>query len=144
MIDADALTTAIVRVAEESLFTWAEPVAVPPAEWPTGPWWHAAVAFTGPIAGRMDVAVPDALARELLSAFAGAEPGAPVAADQLADFVGEFANMSCGAWLTSLGRAQAFTLMPPVIGASECPPPGAPTAVVNITDVPVVVHASLA
>ena len=125
MIDAGAVTSAIVRVAEESLFTWAEPAAVEPAEWPGGPWWHAAVAFTGPIAGRMDVALPEGLARDLFSSFAGVEPGAEIPADALGDFVGEFANMSCGTWLTSLARSrrqdtgQGFANKRPV-GRSHC------------------------
>jgi hypothetical protein len=143
MIDPAAVATAVVRVAEESLFAWAEPAVADPAAWPAGPWWHASVAFTGPLAGRMDVALPETLGRELLCSFAGLEPGAEISADQLGDFVGEFANMSCGTWLTSLARSQTFTLLSPIVGHADGPPADAPTTVVIVSDAPVVVRASL-
>lgn len=142
MIETAAIAGAVIRVAEESLFTWAEPAAADAAPWPDGPWWTATVAFTGPIAGRVALALPDGLARDLLASFLGLEPGEPVADTALADFLGEFANMSCGAWLTGLARQEAFALQHPVVCAVDAPA-AQPTAVVVVSDSPVLIHASL-
>ena len=143
MIDPTAVAGALVRVAEESLFAWAEPVGGDAVVWPAGAWWRAAVEFAGPLAGRMDVAMPDALARQLLASFAGLSPDDAVADDALEDFLGELANMSCGTWLTSLGRSQAFAIDCPIVTSGDGQPIVTPTAVVLVSDTPVVIHASL-
>jgi len=114
------LGEAAVRVAEDSLFAYAEPCDAarvsglfqnrPPAE----PWLAASVAFTGPFEGAVRVALPRALCADLAGAFCGVRPQS-LELGQVADFAGELANMVCGLWLTHTHRTQKFALAAPVV-----------------------------
>ena len=96
------LGEAAVRVAEDSLFAYAEP------------WLAAAVAFTGPFDGAVRVSLPRALCADLAGAFCGV-PADSLEDAQIADFAGELANMVCGSWLTQTHRTDRFALASPVV-----------------------------
>ena len=119
----EALGAAVRQVAEDSLFACAEPCemsrtaglleARPAAE----PWLTAAIAFSGPCDGVVQVTLPRALAGDLAGAFCGVRPQT-LDASQVADFAGELANMVCGLWLTQTRRSDRFALAMPVVGAA--------------------------
>ena len=118
-----ALGAAAVRVAEDSLFAYAEPCgtarttamlqARPEAE----PWLSASVTFRGPFDGKVRVSLPRTLAADLGGAFSGL-PATALDDHQLADFAGELANMVCGRWLTLTHRAEHFELAAPVVAGA--------------------------
>lgn len=112
--EQERIIEAVVRVAERSLYACAEPVPagmMPPAA--AGGWYDATVRFRGPVSGQMALAVPVALARQICAAFLGG--GEVDDESAVRDLVGEFANMTCGAWLTGLNEAACFDLAHPVV-----------------------------
>jgi hypothetical protein len=119
----EALGEAAVRVAEDSLFAYAEPCddarligllrARPAAE----PWLAAAIAFSGPFDGVVHVWLPRALSADLAGSFCGV-PGQSLDDAHVADFAGELANMVCGLWLTERHRTERFALAAPVVDAA--------------------------
>jgi len=143
MIEERAVLSAISLVAEQSFFAWTEPAPPGAAIAGTGVWWQASVAFEGPLAGRLTFALPDALARQLHASFLGLDPDEPIAEAALEDCLGEFANMSCGAWLTSLEQDRCFVLQRPTVQRLDAGPECGAAAVVMVNDAPVVVHSSL-
>ena len=123
------LGAALIAVGEQSFFGYVNLAAdkdFAAAAAAVRRWMGATVDFKGPQgAGRFQVALPAALAEDLLGAFLGmAEPGS---APELADMIGEFANMLCGYWLTQCFPATSFALAKPVVGAGE-PGPASPWA----------------
>jgi hypothetical protein len=114
------LGEAAVRVAEDSLFAYAEPCDAASAVGlirarPAGEAWLAAsVAFTGPFDGVVRVTLPRPLCADLAGAFCGVPPESLEPA-QVADFAGELANMVCGSWLTQTHRTERFALAAPVV-----------------------------
>jgi CheY-specific phosphatase CheX len=112
-----------VRVAEDSLFAYAEPceaartTAMLQARPVDEPWLSASVTFCGPFEGSVRVSLPRALAADLGGAFSGLPPTA-LDDPQLADFAGELANMVCGRWLTLTHRAERFELAAPVVAGA--------------------------
>jgi hypothetical protein len=137
-VDTAAITTALIAVAERSFFAFAEPVA-PGHVVSTGAGWYAAsVAFRGPFSGHMTVALPADLARDLCAAFLGIETADLTDEVGVRDLAGEFANMTCGAWLTSLEAESCFTLDHPQVCLSDAAPPSDVVVVVN--DRPVLVN----
>jgi len=120
------LGRAFVDVCENSFFAFVE--TCPPekfaalASQPEGgasprpsPWIKASVGFTGTFAGAVEVALPEPLAINLVTALVGEEIECAMPEHWLFDGVGEFANMICGAWLTMLSNAEAFELRPPAV-----------------------------
>jgi CheY-specific phosphatase CheX len=115
-----ALGAAAVRVAEDSLFAYAETCDAattsqllrsrPALE----PFLTARIAFAGPFDGVVQVSLPRALAAGLAAAFCGFLPE-DLDEVQIADFAGELANMVCGSWLTQSHRAERFGLAAPVV-----------------------------
>jgi len=112
--ERDRIVDAVVRVAERSLYAFAEPVsaALMPAAIDGG-WYDATVTFRGPFAGQMSLAVPVLLARQICGAFLGDSEVDDETA--IRDLVGEFANMTCGTWLTALNQAGCFDLTHPEV-----------------------------
>ncbi len=130
-LDADALAAfcaAAAQVAEDSLFAFAEPCEPGPfadsvaAVADGEPWLAASVAFRGPFHGRAALTLPHAAAVELCAAFCGAD-AADLDESQIADFVGEFANMMCGLWLTRDHGHERFDLDGPRVRAGARPGP---------------------
>jgi len=113
MSSLKSVTDAIVTVAEQSFFAYAEPVAGDVAL--PGDCYEIAVAFSGAFAGAVRIVMPIALARDLCAAFSGAPPDAEIAPEDVADLAGEFANMACGTWLTALGETECFSLAHPLV-----------------------------
>jgi hypothetical protein len=118
------LGAAAVRVAEESLFAYAEPCDAARAAGliramdTAAPWLTASIAFAGPFDGVASLTLPRALCAELAGAFCGI-PSESLDDAQIADFAGELANMVCGSWLTQTHRADGFALTAPrVAGAA--------------------------
>ncbi len=115
---ADALFGALSDVAERNFFAFADPCDPDGfAELAEGTteWVLASVTFTAGANGVICCAVPAALARELYAAFTAGYPDEEPPVDCLADLLGEFANMVCGAWLTRLGGEAIFALGRPVV-----------------------------
>jgi CheY-specific phosphatase CheX len=78
-------------------------------------WLRVAVEFTGDCFGHMVLHVAHDVARDLVSAFMGLMPDEEVAEELLADAIGEFGNMVCGAWLTDAATRLNFALKPPQV-----------------------------
>jgi hypothetical protein len=78
-------------------------------------WLKASIGFGGPFPGAIEVILPEALARSLVTSILGTEPDEVLAEHQVFDGLGEFANMICGAWLTNLAQKQTFELRPPAV-----------------------------
>ena len=76
-------------------------------------WLCASVSFSGAFGGQMDPALPEGLARELLGAFIGEPDPATIADLDLLDGTGEFANVTCGDWLTRSCWRRRFDLTRP-------------------------------
>ena len=121
--EREALVASFCEVAEQSFFAFAEPTA-PPSEglgvYPE--WMQADLEFHGPAHGRMRVTLPAMLGHELCAAFLGAGPDDELSPTAVEDLVGEFANMACGAWLTTVRRADAFALTHPDVTRVAQPP----------------------
>lgn len=126
--DAGAsLPRALTRVLEEGFFGVAEEVgddrwtAICEAQ---DAWLEAAVEFRGELRGTLRCRLPRALAGELASAFVGIDIGKLDPTGRLVDdLTGEFANMVCGCWVTTLGADSAFDLSHPTViaaPAAEC------------------------
>ncbi len=118
-----ALRAAATRVAEHSLFAYAEAC---PATKAAGlvraraaaeRWLAVAVPFTGPFEGSVRLSLPQTLATDLAAAFSGLSAQSLDEA-QIADFAGELANMMCGRWLTETHRAERFALASPEVAAT--------------------------
>lgn len=117
----EALPAAVAEVAENSLFSFADAsdqAAFAAAAWTSlaedgSDWLCAGVDFSGRIAGRLEITVPETLARRLCASFAGVERGDCISERDLLDFAGELANMVCGTWLTRSYRQNSFALTPP-------------------------------
>ncbi|HTV03604.1 MAG TPA: chemotaxis protein CheX [Luteitalea sp.] len=142
LIETAPLTDAVIAVAERSFFAWAEPAADGPMA-TDGVWHHASVAFDGDFRGRTTFSVPPSLADELFRCFLGLGPDDPVDEAALRDLLGEFANMSCGSWLTGVQGRRCFTLASPEVESSGGTPSGEPTAVVMVNDQPVLIGVTL-
>jgi CheY-specific phosphatase CheX len=119
----EALLAAVTGVAENSLFAFVdasdqatfEAATIAPGADGGNDWLSAGIDFKGPIAGRFELTLSEALARHLCASFAGAETADEIGESDLLDFTGELANMMCGAWLTRAARHDAFSLMPPQV-----------------------------
>lgn len=121
--ERELLVTSFCGVAEQSFFAFAEP-AEPPLDEITGypEWMEALVHFSGPVSGRFTLTLPVGLGRELCAAFLGSNPDDTLDPSALEDLVGELANMACGAWLTTVRRADAFALSHPEVRHVGAPP----------------------
>ena len=146
--DADglsALRAALIQVAEDSLFAYAEScgmdrfAALLADRDPAEPWLSASIAFRGSFEGTAVVLLPHALAVGLCASFCGL-PVQDLDDKQVADFAGELANMTCGLWLTHTQRFQRFDLGPPRVRSVSMPAPKDGAASVRsgvvIADVP--------
>jgi hypothetical protein len=98
-----------------TLVSEAGPVAVAGAPPRQPQWLKASVGFTGAFSGAVEVALPEPLAISLVGALLGEEIDGAMPEHWLFDGVGEFANMICGAWLTTLGTTNAFELRQPAV-----------------------------
>ncbi len=123
----DALKQALVEVAQETFFSYAEACGADrfsealdtvPADPATGAarWLSARVDFAGAFAGRVTVALPYGLAADMASALAGITPDEGLTESDVLDSTGEFANMVCGTWLTRACVRRRFDLQPPAVG----------------------------
>lgn len=119
--EAGSLVAAVSSVCERSFFAYVEPAETLQPAAAAGRWYEAAVAFEGPWAGRLRVAVPSALARDLFASFIGCDPADAIADGALEDLLGEFANMTCGRWLSDLGEPACFSLAAPLVSAVDAP-----------------------
>lgn len=124
--ERDLIVSSFSSVAEQSFFAFAEAAEPDPVDLTgSAEWMEALVHFSGPVAGRFTVTLPNVLGVELCAAFLGCGPDEPVDPSALEDLVGELANMVCGAWLTNVRRADAFALSHPevrhVSGPAETP-----------------------
>jgi hypothetical protein len=112
---------AVSEVAENSLFAFAdasdeavfEMAATAQPEDGGSDWLSACVDFNGPITGRLELTMPDPLARHLCASFSGEDTPEGIGEADLVDFTGELANMMCGTWLTRARRHDAFSLASP-------------------------------
>lgn len=138
--ERERIVDAVVRVAERSLYAFAEPVS--PAIMPAavdGGWYDASVSFAGPFSGTMSLAVPVMLARQICAAFLGDSEVDDETA--IRDLVGEFANMTCGTWLTAANEAACFDLTHPEVIAAETLAPRDLAFVIN--EMPVMLSARI-
>jgi CheY-specific phosphatase CheX len=137
--DRDRIADALLQVAERSLYAFAEPVS--PAIMPRtidGGWYDATVSFRGPLSGQLALAVPVVLARQISTAFLG---DGDVDEAGIRDLVGEFANMTCGTWLTALHDTGCFDLAHPEVTPADDLAPRELAFVIN--DLPVMLSARI-
>lgn len=141
----EPLVQATSAVCETSFFAFTEPASPAVLEQIPGEelWFHSSVDFTGPMSGRVTVYVPTGLARDLFGAFLGFDENDAYNNAELHDMVGEFGNMVCGTWLTSLAREQCFDLAHPEVAVAGLPTPDEDAIVLAVNDRPVVVRAEL-
>lgn len=152
---AEALTSAIVNVAQESYFSFAErcdagqfdaalEAVGDPAANPAPRWLRADVDFDGAFAGTVAVTLPYPLATDMAAALSGAMPGDDVPESDVLDSTGEFANMVCGVWLTHTCARRRFDLQPPHVRDASAPgtPGDEGTRFVLVNDQPVSVTVS--
>lgn len=128
--ERERIVEAVVRVAERSLYAFAEPVS--PGIMPRaidGGWYDATVSFAGPFSGQMSLAVPVMLARQICAAFLGDSECDDETA--IRDLVGEFANMTCGTWLTAVNEAGCFDLTHPEVTPADALDPRELAFVIN-------------
>jgi hypothetical protein len=78
-------------------------------------WLKASVTFTGAFAGAVEVALPERLGASLVASMLNLAPDQALAEPQMFDGVGEYANMVCGAWLSSLANRSMFELRVPAV-----------------------------
>jgi chemotaxis phosphatase CheX-like protein len=136
-IDPGALAAGLISVAERSFFAYAEPAPPDRVVSVAGGWYSASVAFRGPFDGAVAIALPVGLARDLCAAFLG-EDAEALAESAVSDLAGEFANMTCGTYLTGLtGFDTCFELSHPDVSQIACAPAG--DFVVAVNDLPVIV-----
>lgn len=121
----DALKQAVVDVAQESYFSFAEFCGeerfaealgmLPEAAAGAPRWLSAHVSFAGAFAGRVTVTLPYTLAADMAAALGGLMPGDDISEALVADATGEFANMVCGTWLTRACARRKFDLDSPAV-----------------------------
>ncbi|HEV2198776.1 MAG TPA: chemotaxis protein CheX [Bryobacteraceae bacterium] len=116
--DADALVGALLesccaQVLEAMFFS---PVLGPaePAECRGRPRVAALLHFNGKPSGNLEVDADPGVARALASSFLGLDLS-DVSDSQVDEVIAEFANMTCGSALSSLGRVEYFHLETPVV-----------------------------
>lgn len=139
------LVQAMVGVCETSFFAFTEP-ATPDVEAKIADedrWFQATVSFTGPLNGKVSLALPEGLGQELFAAFLGFEDSAASNSAELHDVMGEFANMVCGAWLTSLNGDQTFSLGYPAVRLGGVPDYSCALMVMSVNDRPAVLCAEI-
>lgn len=116
----DAILRAVQTVAERSFFAVVEPCddrTFNDLAASVSRWLAATVRFEeGAVVGSMSCTLPEDLACTMFDAFAGRDPSDPAPArEQVLDLVGEFSNMTCGAWLSRCAKDVMFKLSPPVV-----------------------------
>lgn len=107
---------AFTKVLGDLAFMFAEPVE--PGESGATPEQalQAKVTFSGPMHGRLTIAVPREWCSELAANILGVEEEDDAAIENLADALKELANVSCGHVLTAVaGEQLQFDLSPPEI-----------------------------
>jgi CheY-specific phosphatase CheX len=140
--DPAGVADALITVAERSFFAYAEAVGPEGVAAVAGKWYQGSVTFVGPFSGRLTLALPVALARDLSMAFLGLEPDAVVGDVEVCDLVGELSNMVCGSWLTGLPEQSCFELTHPEVRLTEMAAPEG--IVVAVNEQPVVIHLEIA
>ena len=137
-LDASAVASALVSVAERTFFAYAEP-GPPEHIVSTGSgWYSASVGFGGPFAGHLTVAMPVDLACDLRAAVLGVDTADLTDEPAVRHLVGEFASLACGTWLTSLAGTPPFDLTYPEVHLADSAP--AADFVVAVNDRPVVIQ----
>lgn len=108
------------KVLEDFAFMCAEPIegdAMPPAR-PDNI--RASVRFSGPVAGRLTVAVAREASPEIAANVLGLDAGDATAAERAEDALKEIANVTCGDLLTRIaGTEKTFQLSIPEAGALD-------------------------
>ena len=145
--DAGPLVAAATDVAETSLFTFVDPsdaaTFAAAAAAAGDQWLSARVMFAGPANGGFTLTLPAASAQRLCAAFSGEDSLDAIGPEARRDFVGEVANMICGAWLTRVSRDHAFALSTPAVTSGALAPQdggeadGARSTFLAIDDAPV-------
>ena len=127
-------------VCETSFFAFAElaepDMVVAMADEST--WYHAEVLFDGPSKGRVQLSLPEGLARDLFAAFLGFADSSAANDAETEDVIGEFTNMVCGTWLTTLGCETCFTLAHPKVRLGGLPAPEDDNIVLSVNGRPAV------
>ncbi len=147
--DRAFMFTAVGAVAERSFFAVTEPCDEGRfrglADAASG-WLLATVQFRdGPFTGYVSCTVPDELARLLFDALTGREPTEPAPTPhEIADLIGEFSNMVCGAWLSRVGSGQIFEVSRPVVGPAAPPTAADPRRLLmTVNDFPLAIDRAM-
>ena len=122
----NAILRAVQTVAERSFFAVVDPCddrSFNELAGNVSHWLAASVRFEeGPVVGSMTCTLPEELACILFDAFCGRDPADPQPTRaQVLDLVGEFANMTCGSWLSRCASDYMFTLSAPVVKSALQP-----------------------
>ena len=106
-------------------------------------WYHSEVTFDGPSKGRVQLSLPEGLARDLFAAFLGFADASAANDAETEDVIGEFTNMVCGTWLTMRGCETCFTLAHPTVRLAGLPAPEEDNIVLSVNGRPTVIRAEL-
>ena len=139
----EQLIEAASLVCETSFFAYAEaaePEMVMAVAGETA-WYHAEVSFDGLSKGRIQLSLPEGLARDLFAAFLGFADASAANDAETEDVIGEFTNMVCGTWLTTLGCDTCFTLAHPIVRLGGLPAPEEDNIVLSVNGRPTVLRA---
>jgi len=122
---------ALRSVAREVLETTAFAIVMPEEEGGpvAGPMLSATVRFDGPSMGAFALAIPESVMPALANNMLGRDEGEPCTGQEIADALGELANIMCGNALFHVaGPAAVFDLAPPEVASSaegvRTPPEG--------------------
>lgn len=140
----DQLIDSATRVCETSFFAFVEPASSElPSTASERSWYHSSVRFSGPADGRVEIALPDDLAREIFASFLGFSDSSAANEAEIEDVVGEFANMVCGAWLTARGGQSCFSLTHPEVMMRGVPNVDDEAIVLAVNERPAVIRAEM-
>jgi CheY-specific phosphatase CheX len=148
----DAIAEALTEVSADAFFADARrldaDVIGSPGDADATPWLRACVSFTGSLTGSVGIRMQEPLAKELMASLVGMMLEQQAPDNEMFDGIGEYANMVCGRWLTSVCAGQRFSLHPPMVtrGETDCgsqAPEAADGFWMAVNDLPVYVALTL-
>lgn len=114
------LSQVVADVCQRQAFLFAEECDPDSALAAVGPFQRAAIAFTGPRQGILEVAATRSLTLELITNLLDLDPENEDATSATADALGELVNVICGQFLTAaFGSRAVFRLSIPEIGGLD-------------------------
>lgn len=113
----ETLNSVLADVLEKQAFMFAEPAEGEELETPDGVSFQAAMSFSGPYTGKIVLAAPIEMCREIAANVLGIEPDEEISESSARDSLKEVLNVLCGNLLTELaGSEPEFDISIPSTG----------------------------